>query len=152
MVKRACCSWAGAELITSMLSSRNIKGAPSGTAASQSWVFPSQLMSGLHAQAHTAAAAAIQAANNKDKGPWELDLHGLHVAEAIDAVHARLTECRSLQTSTGSPHKLRIIVGKGNHSSLGEASLPRVIAGVLSKQSVHFDHIGGIISVSLRKR
>lgn len=83
---------------------------------------------------------------------WELDLHGLHVSEAIDAVDARIDECRSLLTSTGSPHKLRIIVGKGNHSSLGEASLPRVIAGVLSKQSLHFEHMGGIISVSLRKR
>ncbi|KAK9837791.1 hypothetical protein WJX74_005148 [Apatococcus lobatus] len=102
--------------------------------------------------AHTAAAAAIQAANNKDKGPWELDLHGLHVSEAIDAVAARINECRSLQSSISSPNKLRIIVGKGNHSSLGEASLPRVIAGVLSKQSLHFEHVGGIINVLLRTR
>lgn len=110
-------------------------------------------------QAHAAAAAAILAANNKGKGPWELDLHGLHVSEAVGAVESRIDQCRRLQAansigsnSNGASQKLRVIVGRGNHSSLGEASLPRVVADFLNRQSLHYDHVGGVINVSLQQR
>lgn len=41
--------------------------------------------------AHAAAAEAIEHANNEGRGldMWTLDLHGLHVAEAIAAVDRR---------------------------------------------------------------
>ena len=48
--------------------------------------------------AHAEAAARILAANNDgaERGPWELDLHGLHAAEAAVALEQRLAgELRS---------------------------------------------------------
>ncbi len=41
--------------------------------------------------AHAAAAEAIERANNEGRGldVWTLDLHGLHVTEAIAAVDRR---------------------------------------------------------------
>ena len=43
--------------------------------------------------AHAEAAQRILDANNAgaERGPWELDLHGLHASEAIDALDERLT-------------------------------------------------------------
>ena len=57
------------------------------------------------------AADAYFAANNARHGLGEIDLHGLHVSEAIDRVEERLRQCQAQRAQ-----QLVVIVGRGNHS------------------------------------
>lgn len=116
---------------------------------------------------------------------WELDLHGLHSKEALqalqqrlDLLHELLHDVMSLR-STGhastassvnlglskngsgqqlleSSHvsrllALRVIVGKGNHSSGGEATLPRAVEHYLIDAQYKYVLRGGAIEVKLKR-
>jgi len=143
---------------------------------------------------------------------WELDLHGLHVAEALQALHARVellqdvaqdlkqqvsasantlaaqaadrqrpqsqqTTEQAIASGAGSSRKqavltslllpddqvlsweqqlaalrqeLRVIVGKGIHSSGGEASLPRAVEQWLLQRRYKYIWRGGCIGVQLK--
>eukprot|EP00884_Botryococcus_braunii_P010968 jgi/Botrbrau1/19873/Bobra.0663s0001.1 len=79
---------------------------------------------------HADAGARILDANNGGQGLgiWEMDLHGLHVREAIPAVENRLTKLR-LTEGGGRGRQFRVIVGSGNHSLDGEHRLgPALLA------------------------
>ncbi|KAF8067268.1 hypothetical protein HT031_002315 [Scenedesmus sp. PABB004] len=135
--------------------------------------------------AHAAAALKIEVAHNLDRAPGllELDLHGLHAAEACAALAARLELLASLveelappgggggaarqqalqqalllSAQPGQPHQqaaarrgLRVITGKGTHSSDGDASLPRAVAGWLSERGFCFEARGGALEVRLKR-
>eukprot|EP00879_Flechtneria_rotunda_P019894 GHRR01020910.1.p1 GENE.GHRR01020910.1~~GHRR01020910.1.p1 ORF type:complete len:314 (+),score=103.59 GHRR01020910.1:138-944(+) len=165
--------------------------------------------------AHAAAAVKIEMANNmnSEAGLWELDLHGLHIKEALQALQQRLQllQClvqelmhssavqRAVQgsqlqdgyiNSNGHSHgssagavagglytsrqqllaqlclsvdqsqhaqlaaarqELTVIVGKGNHSSRGEASLPRAVEGWLIDAQYKYTWKGGAIDVKLKR-
>ena len=45
--------------------------------------------------------------------------------------------------------QLRVIVGKGNHSSAGEASLPRVVESHLMGSHINYSMRPGVITVNL---
>jgi hypothetical protein len=65
----------------------------------------------LMEQCNAAAAEAYFAENNRNHDRYTMDLHGLHVDEAIAKVEARLAECqRSRQDH------LVVVFGRGNHS------------------------------------
>ncbi|KAK9844671.1 hypothetical protein WJX74_005353 [Apatococcus lobatus] len=71
------------------------------------------------------AAAALLRANNEDRGRplHELDLHGLHIDEAILAVQERVRHIRG-QTGRGTPaSQLVCIVGRGLHSNNRKSKL-----------------------------
>ncbi|KAK9817071.1 hypothetical protein WJX72_009044 [[Myrmecia] bisecta] len=104
--------------------------------------------------AHAEAAEGILAANNEARGLvlLELDLHGLHAQEAIHALQLRL---QLLESQTGDSQirlqPLRVIVGRGNHSSEGEASLPRVVASYLTGANYRFNVKGGALDITLKR-
>lgn len=139
---------------------------------------------------------------------WELDLHGLHVAEALQALHARVEllqevaqdlkqqvtasantlaapavdrqqpqSQQAIASGAGTSRKqavltslllpdeqvlsweqqlaalrqeLRVIVGKGLHSSGGEASLPRAVEQWLLQRRYKYIWRGGCIGVQLK--
>ncbi|BDA42271.1 probable NEDD4-binding protein 2 at C-terminar half [Coccomyxa sp. Obi] len=105
--------------------------------------------------AHAAAADAIERANNADKGldMWTLDLHGLHVGEAIAAVDRRLQQLEEhlSQTKVRSA-ELKVITGVGNHSSGGEASLGRSVVNHLLGRGVSHSVRGGVVVVQVVAR
>ena len=99
----------------------------------------------------------------------ELDLHGLHTQEATAAVDRRLQLLHSLLAdpatalalssgtgggSAAAPRSgrptLRVVVGKGLHSSGGEASIPRVVESHLAAAGLKYTARGGAIDVQLR--
>jgi hypothetical protein len=103
---------------------------------------------------------------------WELDLHGLHISEALEALAQRLDAVEAHWTAqqqqqaqaqqqpgarqpgggAAPPRRatLRVIVGRGTHSSGGEASLPRAVAGWLADAGLSHRLAGGAIDVALR--
>ncbi|GIM11344.1 hypothetical protein Vretimale_14865 [Volvox reticuliferus] len=185
------------------------------------------------AKAHREAAKRIVAEMNEGRqlSEWELDLHGLHAAEAVETLAQRIKSLeggstRPVATAAGAPagpataaataatglsssgsstkgqmqqqrtpigsgggggggstaaaaavavsaeptapadvaaaaatakllasgRVLRVIVGKGLHSSGGEASLPRVVKNFLLDRGYRFTPRAGVIEVQLRRR
>ncbi|GIL62000.1 hypothetical protein Vafri_16328 [Volvox africanus] len=180
------------------------------------------------AEAHREAAKRIVLEMNEGRqlSEWELDLHGLHAAEAVEALARRIKALehgsagaaaavaaaattpsaaagadlsggggggstrRQMQqkrrtvgshssavtaeaaVAVAAEHKapadvaaaaatakllasgrvLRVIVGKGLHSSGGEASLPRVVKNFLLDRGYRFIPRAGVIEVQLRRR
>jgi hypothetical protein len=98
---------------------------------------------------------------------FEIDLHGLHAQEATAALDRRLALLHSLladpaaaaavagSSSGGAgsrgppPRHLRVVVGRGVHSSGGEASLPRVVEGHLRAAGRRFQQRAGALDVAL---
>ncbi|KAG9007614.1 hypothetical protein FRB93_007650 [Tulasnella sp. JGI-2019a] len=72
---------------------------------------------------HREASDLVFQINNEDRGrqPNEVDLHGLHVKEAIEK-----TEVAIIGAQTRGDYQIRVIVGKGIHSQ-GDAKLSRAI-------------------------
>ncbi|KAL3152557.1 hypothetical protein ABBQ32_001584 [Trebouxia sp. C0010 RCD-2024] len=106
----------------------------------------------LRAQAaHAEAAQNIESANNAGRGLGqnEIDLHGLHALEAVEALDRRLHSLGQSQHHSQAA-KLRVIVGRGNNSSGGEASLPRVIESHLLQRNMNYITGQGVITVYLR--
>ncbi|KIZ04792.1 hypothetical protein MNEG_3172, partial [Monoraphidium neglectum] len=95
---------------------------------------------------------------------WELDLHGLYVSEATEALRQRLQLLQRQPPGPAQPaptgsaaaghptrgRALRVIVGRGNHSSGGEASLPRAVAAWLDDAGLRHRLVGGSIEVAVR--
>lgn len=69
--------------------------------------------------------------NNASRNLSTLDLHGLHVTEAIAQTDARIAECRK----QGVDH-LTIIVGRGSHSVDGVAKLRPAVMQMMGKYGV----------------
>ncbi|GJE90111.1 hypothetical protein PsYK624_062340 [Phanerochaete sordida] len=75
------------------------------------------------------AAELIFDTNNRDRTPGEVDVHGLHVQEAIKCAKPAVEEAKARGQS-----ELRIIVGKGLHSEGREAKLKPAILKFLQEQ------------------
>mmetsp|Transcript_15803 Transcript_15803/g.44220 ORF Transcript_15803/g.44220 Transcript_15803/m.44220 type:complete len:406 (+) Transcript_15803:291-1508(+) len=96
---------------------------------------------------HLEAAARIEAQNNGYIGEWphplmldKLDLHGLHVEEALSALESRLSFLEAHINVKGVPRRLNVIIGRGRHSSHSEASIPRATEGYLQQRGNNFSH------------
>ena len=108
-------------------------------------------------EAHKQAAEEIERIVNKDNSILELDLHGLHANEAVRAVARRLEVLlqggsggTSVSTNNGrNSVVLKLVTGKGLHSSEGEASVPRVVKNYLTRTERKFVERGGWIDVSI---
>ncbi|KAL4436811.1 hypothetical protein ABPG75_003950 [Micractinium tetrahymenae] len=106
--------------------------------------------------AHAEAAERIEEANNRGNSLLELDLHGLHATEAVAALQRRLHLLHSLladpATAAALPGRpaLRVVVGRGAHSSGGEASIPRVVESHLRGAGLRFSPRLGALDVQLR--
>lgn len=75
---------------------------------------------------------AARAANNAARPPDEVDLHGLHVSEAIARADAAIASARA----RGAP-RLTLIVGRGAHSAGGVARIrPAVERELIRKHSL----------------
>jgi len=77
------------------------------------------------------ASAWIYAKNNKDSGPGEIDLHGLHMKEAINYTDRAIEAAKRRGDTT-----INIIVGKGLHSSGGVARLKPAIKASVQKRGL----------------
>ncbi|KAL9252273.1 hypothetical protein AKJ16_DCAP08851 [Drosera capensis] len=53
---------------------------------------------------NTKAASKILRIRNENNGKWKLDLHGLHVAEAVEALHERLQLIETRLSKNGVAH------------------------------------------------
>lgn len=96
---------------------------------------------------HAEAAREILSIMNKNNGIMKLDLHYLHVAEAIQAVKERLHKIEtkrylicSEEDEWGNLYQplLEVITGRGKHSS-GPPKLPGAVRSFLVKNGYHFD-------------
>ncbi|KAG2484940.1 hypothetical protein HYH03_016326 [Edaphochlamys debaryana] len=116
-------------------------------------------------EADRGAAARIEAEVNAGRSAWELDLHGLYGPEALQALDRRLALLESGATPSPGPAApgpgpaastlaarrcLRVVVGKGLHSSGGEAALPRLVAAHLQARGCRFAAFPGYLEVTLR--
>lgn len=91
----------------------------------------------MHA-AHAQAADTIQQTRAHDAGKHNmLDLHGLHVAEAVRAVRRAVQSARARKGAAGGePQSLRVVVGTGHHSHGGRARLAQAVESELGAQGI----------------
>ena len=101
---------------------------------------------------------------------FELDLHGLHSQEAVAALEHRITLLNDLLSDPATAaaaaaaggagsgaggaavRRLRVVVGRGLHSSGGEASIPRVVHSHLAAAGLRWRPAGaGAVDVQLRR-
>ena len=79
------------------------------------------------------AARAIFAQKNNGRGLWEVDLHLLLVAEALERVKRRLQACSASAAAEGASSKeLVVIYGQGHHSSNGVAKIKPAVLQLLA--------------------
>ncbi|KAH8979140.1 hypothetical protein EDB92DRAFT_1905860 [Lactarius akahatsu] len=77
------------------------------------------------------AAKIVFRENNKNRGGGMIDLHGLHVAEAIQVSEYQLQTARSR-----GDQAVRFIVGKGLHSDAGGAKIRPALEDFLTKRGL----------------
>ncbi|KAI9025682.1 hypothetical protein DFJ74DRAFT_705174 [Hyaloraphidium curvatum] len=99
---------------------------------------------------HGEAAEEILQQRNSGGSLMELDLHGLHPQEAVNALQSHLNMLAD-RRATGT---LKIIIGSGNHSARG-LQLAKPVEGFLATQGYRYslgtmkDGRGGIILVTV---
>ncbi|KAM6579076.1 hypothetical protein CsatB_030913 [Cannabis sativa] len=130
----------------------------------------------LAAEALNAKAANdILSLRNSQNNVWNLDLHGLHATEAVQALKQRLHRIETQLLSNNSsfstnrrrtvsssslesmekaslrgqrPSSLHVITGVGNHSRGGQASLPAAVTGFLNENGYHYEELKpGVVTV-----
>ncbi|KAH9839944.1 uncharacterized protein C8Q71DRAFT_744956 [Rhodofomes roseus] len=90
------------------------------------------------------------AENNKHRAPGEVDLHDLHVKEAIAYTERAVQDARHRGDT-----KINLIVGKGLHSRKGVAKLRPAIKKLLETQGLVVDldpRNSGVLIVNLDGR
>ncbi|CAN1342681.1 Polyadenylate-binding protein-interacting protein 7 [Linum perenne] len=88
------------------------------------------------------AAKEILSIRNSDNNLWKLDLHGLHAAEAVQALKEHLYKIETLLSVNRAPSP-----SVGNHSR-GEAALPSAVRSFLNENGYRSDEArAGVISV-----
>ena len=62
----------------------------------------------------------VVAGRSKGKSPGLIDLHGLHVKEALSTLEEQIEAVRRLKpkTSRAAPHRLSVLVGTGHHTKV----------------------------------
>lgn len=112
----------------------------------------------LRARSEAANAAArddiFRRRNAASTSAFHVDLHGLHVAEALDkAVQVLDHALRNPQDPLAGTHVVRVMTGRGTHSgATGAALLPAVhdlLAGCHLRKHVKAESGGGVFAVSL---
>ena len=78
-----------------------------------------------------AACEAYFAGNNANKGPGEIDLHGLYVEEAVRKLEERLAVCRRNNAA-----QLVVIVGRGNHSKDNVAKIKPAMQKLIAEHKL----------------
>ena len=93
------------------------------------------------------ACDLIFRANNRRLSPGTIDLHGLYATEAQKILTARIDATAAeirygseqlLCAIYGSERLLRVIVGRGNHSTNGERKLAPVVEGICRARGLQF--------------
>jgi len=99
--------------------------------------------------AQLAAARKIFEAKNLGYGNEQMDLHGLHVKEALTMVEERLVAVDS-DLRSGALPSLTIITGFGHHSDNNRAKIKPEVARILTERGYPFeaDDAGGLFIVS----
>ncbi|KAH9061237.1 hypothetical protein EDB87DRAFT_1610704 [Lactarius vividus] len=77
------------------------------------------------------AAKIIFRENNKNCKEGMIDLHGLHVPEAVQLAKDQVESARSR-----GDEAVRFIVGKGLHSNAGEAKIRPALEGLFNKRGL----------------
>ena len=96
--------------------------------------------------AHAAAAQGTLARRNRPQS-GTLDLHGLHVSEALEAVRACL---RPEARRRGGSAPLRIVVGEGRHSATQAARLAPAVKRLLTESGERWrEPYAGLLEVEL---
>jgi hypothetical protein len=84
---------------------------------------------------NAAAARAIFAQKNATRGHWEIDLHLLLVAEALERTKRRLQSCATAAASEGAAEReLVVIYGQGHHSQGGVAKIKPAVLQLLADE------------------
>ena len=88
-----------------------------------------------------------QAHNQSFDNTCTIDLHGLHVAEAVAKAAATLDNLEALP----SPMALKVVCGRGGHSENGEPRVLPAVKALLAERNVHYEEQhGGSLVVRLR--
>ncbi|KAH9038730.1 hypothetical protein EDB85DRAFT_1931771 [Lactarius pseudohatsudake] len=77
------------------------------------------------------AAKIIFRENNKNRKDGMIDLHGLHVPEAVQFARDQVESARSR-----GDEPVRFIVGRGVHSNAGEAKIRPALEGHFKKRGL----------------
>ena len=86
-------------------------------------------------EADKEASVAIFKHKNESQDKFHIDLHGLHVQEAIGFLQERLTQ----QKEHGLDH-LVVIYGAGNHSAGGVRKIKPEVEKLLIEKNLKFEH------------
>lgn len=93
----------------------------------------------LHEANHRASQKILEATNADRKDANCLDLHLLHVPEAISAIQEFLSERRRVLNAHGMKKmQLSFITGRGAHSAGGQARLKPAVKEFLQKSGYKF--------------
>lgn len=101
-----------------------------------------------------AAARILEEVNAASSGgdTWHLDLHGLHVDEAVEALANRLAALEALPRRDTAGRHLTVVTGRGSHSAGLEARLPRAVEGYLMNGQYSYRWNNGSLDVAPRSR
>lgn len=96
------------------------------------------------------AAAAIAGGSGSGNGVQTVDLHGLHVSEALQLLESLLLQLQSGSGGSGSwARRLRVVVGAGTHGKV-PARLPAAVRRYLQQQGLPFSEpYAGLLEISL---
>ncbi|EDO49717.1 predicted protein, partial [Nematostella vectensis] len=99
-------------------------------------------------QANDRAAARILENTNTGHDKYSLDLHGLHVTEALRALSERLTHQES---SKNRPRYISVVTGRGNHSRGGKAKIKPAVLEYLRQHDYRHEQLHpGLVRVYLK--
>jgi DNA-nicking Smr family endonuclease len=94
---------------------------------------------------HTQAAHFFFEHYNADRPLDTIDLHGLHVKEALDYVEKRIDTCRSSNIA-----QLTVITGMGNNSAGGIAKLKPAVEKFIHDKQLNITIEDGHVLIDLR--
>lgn len=97
-----------------------------------------------------AAIAGASGSSSSGSGVHTVDLHGLHVSEALQLLESLLLQLQpGLGGSGGRARRLRVVVGAGTHGKV-PARLPAAVRRYLQEQGLPFSEpYAGLLEISL---
>lgn len=97
-----------------------------------------------------AAIAGASGSSSSGSGAQTVDLHGLHVSEALQLLESLLLQLQPGLGGSGSrARQLRVVVGAGTHGKV-PARLPAAVRRYLQEQGLPFSEpYAGLLEISL---